>query len=379
MENRFKLIHSSNDGKSRAGILRTDRNEIQTPVFMPVGTQATVKAIPHKTLLDFDARIILGNTYHLYLRPGTDIIEHFGGLHKFMNWNNSILTDSGGYQVFSLQDIRKISEDGVEFKSHIDGSKHMFTPEKVVNIQKSLGSDIMMVLDECAPYPADKKYVAESSEMSLRWAERCKIQHKNSYPKYGFNQLLFGIGQGGMHEDLRRNYIEKMVEIGFDGYAIGGLSVGEPNDLMYDITDFSTDFLPSKFPRYLMGVGKPENILEGIDRGIDMFDCVLPTRNARNGQLLTTKGKINIKNSAYKLSDNQIDNNIDSYASKNFSLGYLRHLIISNEIFGLQLASEHNIAFYLWLMRTAREKILKNEFRQWKNEFLETYYNNEEK
>ncbi len=379
MQNRFQLIKTDSNSKARAGILATDHGKIETPIFMPVGTQGSVKAIPQKTLYEFNTSIILGNTYHLYLRPDTSVIEHFGGLHKFINWENAILTDSGGYQVFSLQDIRKISDEGVEFKSHIDGSKHFFTPEKVVDIQRSLGSDIMMVLDECAPYPAEKEYVKKSIELSIDWAKKCKRRHNNTKPKYGHSQMLFGIAQGGMYKDLRIDYINRMKEIIFDGYAIGGLSVGEPNEIMYDITDISTEILPEKKPRYLMGVGTPENILEGIERGIDMFDCVMPTRNARNGQLFTTKGKINIKNAKFKLSDDVIDENITSYASNNFSLGYLRHLFQAKEIFALQLASEHNIAFYLWLVRTAREKILNNEFRQWKNDFLNNYYKNGEK
>lgn len=379
MKNRFQLISKDKDTKARAGILSTDHGDIPTPIFMPVGTQGSVKAVPQRTLNEFKTNIILGNTYHLYLRPGTEVVENFGGLHKFINWDKAILTDSGGYQVFSLQDIRKLSEEGVEFKSHIDGSKHFFTPEKVVDIQRSLGSDIMMVLDECAPYPADKTYVQKSVEMSLKWAKRCRDHQLTTEPKYGHDQLLFGIGQGGMYEDLRKDYVKRMIDIGFDGYAIGGLSVGEPAEIMYDITDICTDILPEDHARYLMGVGMPENILESIERGVDMFDCVIPTRNARNGQLFTTRGKINIKNAKYKFSDDVIDENIDSYASRNYSLGYLRHLFISSEIFALQIASEHNIAFYLWLVRTAREKILKNEFRQWKNDFLDQYLNNGEK
>lgn len=371
---KFDLLKKDKDTKARAGTLVTSRGIIETPIFMPVGTQGTVKGMTQKNLDDVGSQIILGNTYHLYLRPGTEVIEHFGGLHKFMNWHKPILTDSGGYQVFSLQDIRKITDNGVEFKSHLDGSKHFFSPEKVIDIQRSLGSDIMMVLDECVPYPSDEKYVAKSSELSLSWAERCKTHFENTKPKYDKEQYLFGIGQGGMYHKQRLNYIERMKEIGFDGYAIGGLSVGEPAEIMYDITDISTDVLPEDRPRYLMGVGMPENILESIERGIDMFDCVIPTRNARNGQLFTTRGKINMKNAVHKLSDDVIDENIDSYASKNFSMGYIRHLFIANELLALQLATEHNIAFFLWLVKTAREKILNGEFRHWKNEFLGNFY-----
>lgn len=369
----FTLEITDSNSKARAGRLQTDHGEILTPVFMPVGTQATVKTLEHRTLEELDAKIILGNTYHLYLRPGNEVMEHFGGLHKFMNWNRALLTDSGGYQVFSLQDIRKISDDGVEFKSHIDGSKHFFSPENVIETQRILGSDIMMVLDECVPYPSEKKYTADSLKLSLDWAKKCKDYWVEKGPKWGHNQLLFGIGQGGMFEDLRKEYIEGMLDIEFDGYAIGGLSVGEPAELMYDLTDLSTNYLPHDKPRYLMGVGTPQNILEGIERGIDMFDCVMPTRNARNGQIFTTRGKINIRNKKWQLSDELIDENIDSYASKNFTMGYLRHLVVAGETLGIALASQQNIAFYLWLARTAREKILEGNFVEWKKEFLDGY------
>jgi queuine tRNA-ribosyltransferase len=371
--NRFELIKKDPETKARAGVLKTDHSVIETPVFMPVGTQGTVKAIEQRELQAFDTRIILGNTYHLYLRPGNEVIEHFGGLHKFINWDGSILTDSGGYQVFSLQDIRKITDDGVEFKSHIDGTKHFFSPESVIETQRNLGSDIMMVLDECVPYPSEKKYTADSSVLSLDWAQKCLDYWKNKGPKWNHDQMLFGISQGGMFEDLRKDYLEKLIDIGFDGYAIGGLSVGEPAEIMYDLVDVSTEIMPEDQARYLMGVGTPENILENIERGIDMFDCVMPTRNARNGQLFTTRGKINIRNAKYKLSDDVIDSNLDNYASNNFTLGYLRHLFIAGESLGVMLASQHNIAFYLWLARTAREKILSGEFKQWKTEFLKNY------
>lgn len=369
----FKLIHEDKDSKARAGILKTDHSEILTPAFMPVGTLGTVKGIEQRELLNFDTRIILGNTYHLYLRPGNDVIKHFGGLHKFINWDRSILTDSGGYQVFSLQDIRKIDKNGVEFKSHIDGSKHYFTPENVIETQRVFGSDIMMVLDECVPYPSEKKYVADSIKLSLDWAEKCKRYWKDSGPMWNHDQFLFGIGQGGMYKDLRAEYNERMVDIGFDGYAIGGLSVGEPNELMYELADHSTDFLPKDKPRYLMGVGTPKDLLENIERGIDMFDCVMPTRNARNGQLFTSRGKINIRNKKYQLSEEVIDENVDSYASKNFTLGYLRHLFIAGESLALIIASQHNIAFYLWLMKQARKNILNGTFTSWKKDFLENY------
>ncbi|MBM2814691.1 MAG: tgt queuine tRNA-ribosyltransferase [Ignavibacteria bacterium] len=369
MENYFKLEHTSKDSKARAGTIETQHGRIETPVFMPVGTQGAVKAVEHRELHELQAKIILGNTYHLYLRPGIEVLEKFGGLHNFSNWTGALLTDSGGYQVFSLQELRKISEEGVEFKSHIDGSKHFFSPEKVVQVQKIIGSDIMMVLDECTPYPATYQQAEQSMELSLLWARRSK----NEFVKSGNEKMqrLFGIAQGGMYFDLRRRYIEEMVGIGFDGYAIGGLSVGEPPEMMYDVTGVCAELMPADKPRYLMGVGTPENILEAIEMGIDMFDCVLPTRNARNGQLFTTRGKINIRNAKYKFAEEAIDENLDCYASRNFSLAYLRHLTISGEILGLQLASLQNIAFYLWLVRTAREKILKDEYVSWKKEVLE--------
>lgn len=374
----FKIEKNDTNTKARAGVITTDHSEIPTPIFMPVGTQGTVKAIYPRTLEEMDTRIILGNTYHLYLRPGTDIINKFGGLHKFMNWKGSILTDSGGYQVFSLKDLRKLSEEGAHFASYLDGSKHMFSPEKVVEIQRLLGSDIVMVLDECTEYPCEKKDAIKSMQLSEKWAIRSrKAFLEDSEPLYGFRQFQFGIGQGSMFADLRREYAQKLVDIGFDAYAIGGLSVGEPAELMYDMIEVTNEVLPLDKPRYLMGVGTPENILEAIERGIDMFDCVMPTRNARNGQLFTSYGKINIRNAKYKYSQELIDPMIDSYASQNFTLGYLRHLMLSDEIMGLMLASEHNIAFYLWLVRTAREKILSGEFSSWKREFLFRYNNPE--
>jgi len=374
----FNLIKQSSDSKARAGVLQTARGEIKTPVFMPVGTAGTVKAMQQRELYDLDFEIILGNTYHLYLRPGTDVINKFGGLHEFINWDRNILTDSGGYQVFSLQELRKLNENGVEFQSHIDGSRHLFTPENVIDTQRFLGSDIIMVLDECTEYPASFDNAKESMDLSLRWAARAKKRFIETEPLYGKKQFLFGIGQGSMFPDLRREYIEKMVEIGFDGYALGGLSVGEPAEVMYEIVDVCTDIMPETHPRYLMGVGTPENLLEGIERGIDMFDCVLPTRNARNGQLFTTRGKINIRNAKYKYSKELIDEGIDSYASRNFSLGYLRHLFVSGEILGLQLATQQNLAFYKWLMVSAREKILEGKYRQWKSEILLSLYNKNE-
>jgi queuine tRNA-ribosyltransferase len=373
----FKVVHSGSDTKARAGVLNLNGIEIPTPVFMPVGTQGTVKAMSRRILAELNVQIILGNTYHLYLRPGIDVIEHFGGLHKFMNWDKAILTDSGGYQVFSLKDLRKLTDEGVEFRSHIDGSKHFFSPEKVIDIQRKLCSDIIMVLDECTSYPATLEDAIKSTELSIFWAKRSKVFFQESEPLYGREQFLFSIGQGSMFEKLRESYIEQMTTIGFDGYAIGGLSVGEPSDTMYKMVDVSTNKLPADKPRYLMGVGTPDNILETIELGIDMFDCVLPTRNARNGQLFTTKGKINLRNAIYKYSKEPVDDEIASDASRNYSLGYLRHLFISGEILGLQLATEHNIAFYLWLVQTARQKILSGEYRQWKKSFLDNYQIND--
>jgi len=376
--NHFILDRTDDDCKARTGHIITAHGIIDTPVFMPVGTQGTVKAIEQRELIELNASVILGNTYHLYLRPGDDVINHFGGLHKFMNWDRPILTDSGGYQVFSLQELRKLTEDGVEFKSHIDGSKHFFSPEKVIDIQKNLGSDIMMVLDECTPYPATKQEALKSMELSEKWAMRSKVHFDKTEDLYGYRQFLFSIGQGGMFKDLREEYIKKMLDIEFDGFAIGGLSVGEPAEMMYEITDISTDILPEDKPRYLMGVGTPENILEAISLGIDMFDCVLPTRNARNGQLFTTRGKINIRNARYKLCEEAIDEKINCYASKNFSLGYLRHLFFANEILGLQLATLHNLAFYLWLMENARFELTYGNFLKWKKEMLDSLKNTDE-
>jgi queuine tRNA-ribosyltransferase len=373
MKEFFELQHTAEDSKARTGVLHTDHGDIQTPIFMPVGTRATVKAVDQRELKEMEAPIILGNTYHLYLRPGDKLINTFGGLHKFMNWDGAMLTDSGGYQVFSLQDIRKIRPEGVEFKSHIDGSKHFFSPESVVDIQRNLGSDIMMVLDECVPYPSEKKYTADSLELSLKWAKQASDHFGKTENLYGHRQFHFAIGQGGMYEDLRIEYIKRMTDMEFDGFAIGGLSVGEPAELMYELTDISTDYLPKDKPRYLMGVGTPMNILNAIERGIDMFDCVMPTRNARNGQIFTTRGKLNLRNAKHKLSDEQIDPGLDNYTSNHFSLGYLNHLIKTEEILGMQIASRQNLSFYLWLVKTAREKINTGEFRRWKAEMSEIY------
>lgn len=368
--NLYSLVKRDVNSGARAGLLHTSHGVIETPVFMPVGTRGTVKAVEQRELEELKFGIILGNTYHLYLRPNDEIINKFGGLHKFINWKGAILTDSGGYQVFSLQEMRKLTPDGVKFKSHIDGSTHYFTPESVVKIQRNLGSDFVMVLDECVPYPATEEYAAKSMQLSLDWARKAKEAFTKTEPLYGADQFLFGIAQGGMYKNLRKSYLEQMIDMDFDGNAIGGLSVGEPTEMMYELVDYSTAIMPENKPRYLMGVGTPQNLLECISMGIDMFDCVLPTRNARNGQLFTTQGKINIKNSKYKLSDDVIDPVIDSYASRNFSLGYLRHLFVADEILGLQLASMHNLAFYKWLMVQSRIHIMDGTFAEWKNTML---------
>jgi queuine tRNA-ribosyltransferase len=375
MDNFFKLEKTSEDCKARAGTIYTSHGEIQTPVFMPVGTQGTVKAIAQKELNEIQSQIILGNTYHLYLRPGTDVLKDFGGLHKFMKWDKPILTDSGGYQVFSLKDLRKLTEEGAEFKSHIDGSKHKFTPEKVIDIQRAIGSDILMVLDECTPYPSTFIDAKKSIDLSFKWASRSIEYFRNTEPYYGNDQFLYAIGQGSMYPELRKEYLNKVIDLDFDGYSIGGLSVGEPAEMMYEITDLCTGILPENKPRYLMGVGTPENILTAIELGVDQFDCVMPTRNARNGQIFTTKGKINIKNAKYKYSKEVIDEGFENYISNYYTLGYLRHLFISQEILALQIATNHNLAFYLWLTRTAREKILSGKYRQWKNDFLNNFNN----
>jgi len=367
----FTLDHTDPHSKARVGTLRTDHGDIPTPIFMPVGTQGAVKAIDHRSLVELDTKIILGNTYHLYLRPGTEVLRTMGGLHRFMNWDRPILTDSGGFQVYSLREIRKMSDKGVEFRSHLDGSKHLFTPEGVVDMQRAIGSDIMMVLDECTGNPATYEQARSSMELTLRWANRAVTQFECTEPLYGYQQFHFGIGQGSTYADLRKTCMEELVQKQFDGYAIGGLAVGEPAESMLAMIDVSTDVMPPNKARYLMGVGTPENILTAIERGVDMFDCVMPTRNARNGTMFTTKGKVNIKNTRYKLSEEPLDEALDCYASQNFSLAYLRHLFVSGEILGLQLATMQNLALYLWLTRTAREKILHGTFRQWAGETIE--------
>ena len=367
----FSLECTDADGSARAGRLVTDHGEIPTPIFMPVGTQGAVKAMDHRSLRELNTPIILGNTYHLYLRPGTETLRAMGGLHRFSAWDRPILTDSGGFQVFSLRDLRTMSEDGVEFRSHIDGSKHIFTPESVVEIQRAIGSDIMMVLDECTAHPASYTEARQSMELTLRWAERSRVHHLATPFLYGHRQAQFGIGQGNVYRDLRQSCMSALVDMDFEGYAIGGLSVGEPAEDMYAMTQASTEVMPKDKPRYLMGVGTPENILRAIDLGVDMFDCVMPTRNARNGTLFTTSGRVNIKNARWKAADEPIDMLVGAESSQNYSMAYLRHLFHAGEILGLMLATIQNVALYMWLVRTAREKILEGTFRQWAAETIE--------
>jgi queuine tRNA-ribosyltransferase len=366
---RFTLSDTDPFSRARAGMLHTAHGDIPTPVFMPVGTAATVKGIHQRELRD-DIRspIILGNTYHLVLRPGVEIIRKAGGIHRFMQWDGALLTDSGGYQVFSLADQRKITPDGVVFRSHIDGSKHTFTPENVVDIQRSLGADITMALDECTPYPSDYDYARDSMDLTHTWLERGQRRWLETGPEYGYGQGWFPIVQGSIYPDLRRESALRVAEAGMDGNAIGGLSVGEPAEIMYEMVEIVTGILPPEKPRYLMGVGTPVNLLESIARGIDMFDCVMPTRNGRNGQLFTREGIINIKNEKWKADFSPIDPSGDCYADQQYSRAYLRHLIISGELLGSQVASLHNLRFYLWLMEEAREKIRSGTFRAWQQE-----------
>jgi len=368
---KFQVSHKDISSKARAGKIETAHGIIETPIFMPVGTQGTVKAVNQYYLkTDVKAQIILSNTYHLYLRPGPEILEKAGGLHKFINWEGPILTDSGGYQVYSLSELRKMRTGGVEFRSHLDGSRHLFTPEKVIGIERSIGSDIMMPLDECTPFPCDYAYAAKSQKLTTRWALLNKEAFENSVPLYGFEQYLYGIIQGSIYKDLREKSARELVDMDFDGYSIGGLAVGEPAEVMYDIVDFTTDFIPETKPRYLMGVGRPENILEAVARGVDMFDCVMPTRNARNAYLFTFNGILSMRNACYKDDFTPPDAECDCYLCSNFTRAYLRHLFIAKEILALELASIHNLHFYLRLVRQAREKIIDGSFNQWKNKIV---------
>ena len=367
----FQLHKTDNETKARAGTITTEHGEIPTPIFMPVGTAGSVKAVHQRELEhDIDAKIILGNTYHLFLRPGIDLLEKAGGLHRFNGWSRPILTDSGGYQVYSLSENRKINEEGVTFKSHIDGSKHFFSPEIAMDIQRSIGADIIMAFDECTPYPCDYEYAKKSMELTHRWLTRCADRIKNTEPKYGYGQVLFPIIQGSTYKDLRQQSAEFVARQELPGNAIGGLSVGEPHELMYACTEQVCSILPTDKPRYLMGVGTPENILECIALGIDMFDCVMPTRNARNGMLFTSEGIINIRNEKWKDDLDPIDTALGGYVSTSYSKAYLRHLIINKEILGAQIASIHNLTFYLWLVKTARERIMEGNFLNWKTQMV---------
>ncbi len=367
----FQLQHMQENSKARAGKITTDHGEIETPIFMPVGTVGSVKAVTQQQLYkDVKAQIILGNTYHLYLRPGLEVLEAAGGLHAFNGWHKPILTDSGGYQVFSLATSRKITEEGVMFQSHIDGSRHLFTPEKVMEIQRVIGADVIMAFDECPPYPSEYKYAKDSMALTHRWLDRCFQHFNNTADKYDYTQNLFPIVQGGTYEDLRIASCEYIGGKNAAGNAIGGLSVGEPREMMYNFTALCCEHLPEDKPRYLMGVGTPWNILECIHLGIDMFDCVMPTRNGRNGMLFTTQGVINIKNKKWEKNFSVIDEGLSNEVSTYYSKAYLRHLFAANEILGLQLASIHNLAFYLWLVTEARKQILQNSFVSWKNSIL---------
>lgn len=368
---KFTLEHTCTNSQARAGRLETDHGTIETPIFMPVGTAGSVKGVHIKELHDdINAQIILGNTYHLYLRPGTQILEQAGGLHKFNGWNKPILTDSGGFQVFSLGDIRKLTEEGVRFQSHIDGSYHMFTPEHSMDIQRSIGADIVMAFDECTPGDADYNYAKKSMEMTHRWLERCVRQMDSTSPKYGYNQSLFPIVQGCVYPDLRRLAAEQVKAYQADGYAIGGLAVGEKEVDMYAMIEVVNDILPTDRPRYLMGVGTPANLLEAIDRGVDMFDCVMPTRNGRNGMLFTMNGTINIRNKKWENDFSPVAPEGTASVDLLYSKAYLRHLIISKEMLGAQIASIHNLAFYLRLVGEARKQILNNNFKTWKEETI---------
>ncbi len=367
----FEILHRDQESQARAGVIRTDHSEIRTPVFMPVGTAGSVKGIHQRELAeDIKTRIILGNTYHLYLRPGTEVLREAGGLHRFMNWDSSILTDSGGYQVFSLAANRKLTQEGAWFSSHIDGSKHLFTPESVVDIQRIIGADIIMAFDECTPWPCELKYARESLDLTHRWLDRGLRQFEETEPLYGHAQAFFPIVQGGVFPELRRESAEYISGQDAEGNAIGGLSVGEPAEEMYAMLEVVNSILPGDKPRYLMGVGTPVNILEAIALGVDMFDCVMPTRNGRNGMLFTARGIINIKNRKWMNDHSPVDEDGHSFVDRQYSRAYLRHLIISGEMLGAQIASLHNLAFYLWLVRKAFEKIESGEFTSWKKKTI---------
>ena len=368
---KFTLQHTDPQSKARAGLIETAHGTIETPIFMPVGTAASVKGISHRDLRDdVKAQIILANTYHLYLRPGMEIIEKAGGVHRFSTWDRPMLTDSGGFQVFSLAARRKITEEGVRFSSHIDGSKHIFTPESVIDTERTIGADIMMAFDECPDGNSDYRYAARSLEMTQRWLDRCFTQYERTAPKYGYHQSLFPIVQGCTYPDLRASAAEFVQQYDADGYAIGGLAVGEPAPVMYEMIEVVNAILPTDRPRYLMGVGTPINILEGIERGVDMFDCVMPTRNGRNGMLFTSEGIINIRNEKWKDDFSPIDPNGASFVDTLYTKAYLRHLSISGEMMAAQISSLHNVAFYLWLVGEARKHIIAGDFKSWKEEMV---------
>ena len=367
----FKLLHTDNNSNARAGLITTGHGTVETPVFMPVGTQGAVKAVHFSELKnDIQAEIILGNTYHLYLRPGIEILEQAGGLHRFNSWDKPILTDSGGFQVFSLAGKRKIKEEGVEFSSHIDGSKHLFTPEKVVDIQRSIGADIIMAFDECTPGDADYSYAAKSLALTERWLERCISRFNETDNKFGYEQSLFPIVQGCVYPNLRRKAAENVASKNADGNAIGGLAVGEPVEKMYEMIELVNEILPHDKPRYLMGVGTPANLLEAIERGVDMFDCIMPTRNGRNAQLFTKEGIINIRNKQWENDFSPLEENGASTIDNVYSKAFLRHLFVADEILALQIASIHNLAFYIWLVKEARKRIIIGDFSSWKASML---------
>ena len=364
---KFELQYTDSKSNARAGLITTDHGQIQTPIFMPVGTVGSVKAVHlHELKEDIKAQIILGNTYHLYLRPGLDVLEQAGGLHKFNGFDRPMLTDSGGFQVFSLTGIRKMREEGVEFQSHIDGSRHMFTPERVIDIERTIGADIMMAFDECTPGTAEYKYAKESMERTHRWLDRCWKRFQETEPKYGYSQALFPIVQGCIYPDLRRQSAEYIASKEADGNAIGGLAVGEPTEKMYEMIELTNKILPKDKPRYLMGVGTPMNILEAIERGVDMFDCVMPTRNGRNGMLFTKNGIMNMKNKKWENDFSPIEEDGDSYVDTAYSKAYLRHLFHAQELLAMQIASIHNLSFYLWLVGEARKHIIEGDYTSWK-------------
>lgn len=374
---KFTLLQTDTRTAARCGVLNTAHGAVPTPVFMPVGTRASVKSVEPHELRELNVHIILANTYHLYLKPGNDILLKAGGVHRFMNWDGPLLTDSGGYQVYSLSELRKISEEGVIFKSHLDGSKQQFTPENVVETQRIIGSDIMMPLDECPPSMAEKEYIRKSGELTIRWAERAKEAFSATTPLYGHEQYLFGITQGGIHEDLRAISIKALADLDFDGYSIGGMAVGEPAPEMYRILELSHTLLPEKKPRYLMGVGTPENILNAIERGVDMFDCVIPTREGRNGRVYTRQGKMNLRSAKYAKDFSSIDEGFDNDVCRNYSRAYIRHLLNVGEILGLKLCTQQNISFFMWLTATARTQIQEGSFKEWKEDFLQRFNYND--